>query len=147
MSNETRENDNINSNKKHAGCLVWLVVLLVAVIIPVIIGVVISNNDKNDDNETNNRPSILQADMSDISGNWTQGLLQNTYTFIPSCNINGLVLRFRIYNSDYKLQNTIDKRIGDVRKGQQYTVTITIDEYWTGSQVETSVLEGTKTIF
>ncbi len=130
---------------KKKGCITAIIVAIAIIIgivlVYILLSYIISQKENTD------TPNLLQADMSNISGNWTQGLFQNTYTFIPSCNIKGLVLRFEIYDSNYKIQNTIDKNIGDVKKGQQYTVTISIDEYWTGSQVKTTVLRGKKSLF
>ena len=89
----------------------------------------------------------IDATMSHIKGDWTQSMFSNTFTFIPSQNIKGLVLQFDIYNSNNKLINTITKTIGDVKQGQQYSVTLTADEYWSGSSVKTSVKSGTISLF
>ena len=134
---ETKQNNDINSSKKHAGCLVWIFILLVAVVVPVVVGVVVTQQNKNDNNSN-------RVTTQDIMGNWTNELLKSTYTFIPSCNIDGLVFRFEIYDGDNQKVNTIDKEIGDVKEGQQYTVTITLDQYWQGYKVKTTVLRGTK---
>ena len=134
---ETNQNNDVNSNKKRAGCLVWIFILLVAVVVPVVVSVVVTQQNKNDNNSN-------RATMQDIMGNWTEGILQDTYTFIPSCDIDGLELRFEIYDENYNKINTVNKPIGNVKEGQQYTVTITIDQYWQGYHVKTTVLRGTK---
>lgn len=144
------------NNRSNRGLKIATAISIIIIIAVVIFCIVVpaKNNTKNNGTNGNvvaddstSAPKIFQASMSDISGNWTNGLFQSTFTFIPSCNIDGLAFRFKIYDDDYKLINTVDKKIGDVRKGQQYEVKLTIDEFWAGSQVETTVLQGTKTIF
>ena len=125
------------SNSK--GCLIYAILLVVIIIVAVGVAIFAVNNSGEN--------SITKATMSDIDGNWNQSLLSNTFTFIPSKNIKGLVLQFEIYDNNYNLKNTITKSIGDVKKGQQYTVTLTVDEYWSGAQVRTSVKSGTISLF
>ena len=120
------------------GCF-KIVVIVFLVIIGIIIFTIVAVSSANGG-------KIAQATMSDIDGNWTQSLLSNTFTFIPSKNINGLVLQFDIYDGN-RLVNTITKSIGNVKKGNQYTVTLTADEYWSGSRVKTSVKSGTISLF
>lgn len=136
---ETIENKDVKTNKKNIGCLVWIIVLLVVIVIPIIVGVIINNP-----NSSGRKQNNAQATMSDITGNWTNELLKSTFTFIPSCDIDGLELGFEIYDNDNTLLNRVIKQIGNVKEGQQYTVTITLDEYKTGTQIKTSVLRGTK---
>ena len=121
--------------KKGKGCLFIACIILVA-----IVGIAIAISQSNYEIGP-------KATMSDIDGHWTESLLSNTFTFIPSKNIKGLVMQFDIYDSNNKLVNTVTKSIGDVKKGQQYTVTLTVDEYWKGAQVKTTVKSGTISLF
>lgn len=132
-------------NNEPKGCLqpTRIILTIVIIFIVIVVGYAIFDRISENNSPIN---QITQASMSDIDGNWTQSLFSNTYTFIPSKNINGLILQFEIYN-DSKLVNTIVKTIGDVKRGQQYTVTLTADEYLTGNKVKTSVKSGTISLF
>ena len=132
MAEETQKS---NSN----GCLIFAIVMLILIIGAILLGIFVYGGLGNN--------GAKNATMSDIDGNWTQSLLSNTFTFIPTKNIKGLVLQFDIYDSNYKLLNTVTKSIGNVKKGQQYTVTLTADEYWNGAQVKTTVKSGTISLF
>ena len=92
-----------------------------------------------------------KANMSDIQGYWTDNITSRTYTFIPNVNIEELEFEFVVYSSNKEPLQYIYKEIGNVKKGQQYTVTISITDLyiqtmWEGSYIRVTVNKGLRTL-
>lgn len=91
-----------------------------------------------------------KATLSDIDGNWTTETTKQTYTFIPKSNIDGLEFKFTLLDKNKQTVQTITKKVGNVIKGQQYTVTLSIYEiesissFLNISYVQTEISNGTK---
>ena len=75
-----------------------------------------------------NDNSKQKATMNDIDGYWNSTVSEQSYVFIPKYNINGLEFTFSIRDKNNKELQTIVKTVGDVKKGQQYTVSISMTE-------------------
>ena len=69
-----------------------------------------------------------KATNNDIDGNWNSTLATQSFVFIPICNIDGLIITFSIRDKNNNELQTITKNIGDVKKGQQYTVSFNLSE-------------------
>ncbi len=69
-----------------------------------------------------------KATNTDIDGDWNSTLTTQSYVFIPKHNINGLEFTFSIRDKNNKELQTIVKTVGNVKKGQQYTVSISMSE-------------------
>ncbi|MCX4286701.1 MAG: hypothetical protein OSJ68_05365, partial [Clostridia bacterium] len=69
-----------------------------------------------------------KATNNDIDGNWNSTLATQSFVFIPKCNIDGLIITFSIRDKNNNELQTITKNIGDVKKGQQYTVSFNLSE-------------------
>ena len=51
------------------------------------------------------------------------------YTVIPNVDINGLELTFKYYDTDYNLLTTKVENLRNVKKGVQYTVSVSLFEF------------------
>ena len=51
------------------------------------------------------------------------------YTVIPNVDINGLELTFKYYDTDYNLLTTKVENLRNVKKGIQYTVSVSLFEF------------------
>lgn len=78
-------------------------------------------------NAINNSPA-QKATLNDIDGNWTQTATTQSYIFIPKNNIDGLEFTFTLKDKNNQTIDTIIKKVGNVKEGQQYTVTIDLLE-------------------
>ncbi len=73
-------------------------------------------------------PSTSKVSNEDIDGHWNSTLTTQSFVFIPKSNIKGLEVTFSIRDKNNQELQTITKIIGDVKKGQQYTVSFNITE-------------------
>ncbi len=136
MDNETSTDNNKDNNpvqqKKSHGCLI---ATLIIIVIAAIIGIIIYVNREKErtDNPLNkDTPKIYEraAVISDITVTDERldfSALGETMTFNPNCDIYNLKLTFEFMKNNTSLQ-TIDKYVGDVKKNNQYTVTISLTD-------------------
>lgn len=78
-------------------------------------------------NATNNNPNN-KATNNDIDGHWDSTVTTYAYVFIPKSNIDGLEVTFSIRDTNNKELQKIVKTVGNVKKGQQYTVSFNLSE-------------------
>lgn len=76
----------------------------------------------------NNRITYRDARNSDISGDWNESLIEQNFTFIPKYDIVDLQFTFSINNKEGKVIKKVVKNIGNVNKGQQYSVKLTLSD-------------------
>ena len=68
------------------------------------------------------------ATTNDIDGYWNSNLTEHSFIFIPKQSIDGLVFTFSIRDKNNQELQKIVKEVGNVKKGQQYTVTLNLSE-------------------
>ena len=73
-------------------------------------------------------PSTSKVSNEDIDGHWNSTLTTQSFVFNTKSNIKGLEVTFSIRDKKNQELQTITKIIGDVKKGQQYTVSFNITE-------------------
>ena len=134
------EENNAQSTKKRGNFFVGLLIIVVIIGAGILIPWLISFHI----NST--------ASDFDITGDWTDYVSYRTYTFIPRANIKGLELDFTFYDKDLREVGAVHKTIGDVKKGQQYSTTISITEFdfktlWNGTYLTVEVSAGTRSLF
>lgn len=120
--------------KKSHGCLIAfiiIVVILAAILIPIIVSNVSSGtgNSSHTGNSSNHTPSITHRDArnSDITVQSSGDLTINPkFTFIPSSDISGLRLCITLADKNKNTLSSETKYIGDVQKGQQYTISASV---------------------
>ena len=105
--------NNINTKGKSYGCMVTIITMII-VVVAVILGIYFFGNKE----ATNDDVTINQGETN---------LLSYSFTFIPKSNINDLKFEISFYDEKQNKSN-ITKNVGDVKKGQQYTVTINLTE-------------------
>ena len=137
MIKETNEKNKSNVGNVFIGLL--LIILVIA--IPTGIAYLVSHEN------------IMQATMDDIDGYWNSSLTTIEYVFVPKHNIKSLRFEITICDKNKNELQTIYKTIGNVKKGQQYTVTVSIYEIdslstlWDSRYTGISIYSGTKSIF
>ncbi len=68
------------------------------------------------------------ATTNDIDGYWNSNLTEHSFIFIPKQSIDGLVFTFSIRDKNNQELQKIVKEVENVKKGQQYTVTLNLSE-------------------
>ncbi|MDE7108099.1 MAG: hypothetical protein K2O39_07240, partial [Clostridiales bacterium] len=69
------------------------------------------------------------ATNDDVTINEGQdNLLSYTFTFIPNNDIDNLEFEITFYDNNRKQLSDITKKVGNVKKGKQYSVTINLTE-------------------
>ncbi|MDE7107173.1 MAG: hypothetical protein K2O39_02500 [Clostridiales bacterium] len=126
-SNSTNENIDKHSNGK--GCLITITIMILFIIIGFAITYFITQKT----NPDNNQPNLLSrsATLNDITisgDDLDLAAFGEKLTFTPKKDISGLKLKFIFQKSDGTQLQTIEKSIGNVKEGQQYSVTISITE-------------------
>ncbi|MDE6294115.1 MAG: cytochrome c biogenesis protein ResB [Clostridiales bacterium] len=104
------EKDISEPKGKKYGCLI----ILILIVIPLIIILFTVKKDATNDDVTINQGET--------------GLLSYSFTFIPKNDIDDLQFEISFYDSNGKYISDITKTVGDVKKGQQYTVTVNLTE-------------------
>ena len=123
--------------KNSRGCLITfiiIVVILAAILIPIIVSNVSSGTGNSNysgisGNSSNHTPSITHRDArnSDITVQSSGDLTINPkFTFIPSSDISGLRLCITLADKNKNTLSSETKYIGDVQKGQQYTISASV---------------------
>ena len=115
MSEETQIQESKEDKRFRIGMIIFAILLSVIVLVACTISI-LSDSDLN------------KASTSDIDGYWNSTVSEQSYVFIPKYNINGLEFTFSIRDKNNKELQTIVKTVGDVKKGQQYTVSISMTE-------------------
>lgn len=153
MENSSNNNQTDKRSGKGAGCLIRITVIMLFIIIGFAITYFItqkndSNNssqynysDRDTDRDTgtgtdtgsNSKPSLLSrsATLNDITISGDDLDLSSfgeKLTFTPKKDISGLKLKFVFQKSNGTQLQTIEKSIGNVKEGRQYSVTISITE-------------------
>lgn len=151
MENNSNNNQTDKRSGKGAGCLIRITVIMLFIIIGFAITYFItqkndSNNssqynysDRDTDRDTgtgtgsNSKPSLLSrnATLNDITISGDDLDLSSfgeKLTFTPKKDISGLKLKFVFQKSNGTRLQTIEKSIGNVKEGRQYSVTISITE-------------------
>lgn len=128
------------AEEKSRGCL-GTFLAIIGVLAIIVVGIVVfvqcnsngnnsgtsSNGSGNSGGGSSSLPQITYRDANngDISGDWDSSLFDQKFVFIPKYNISNLEFTFLIKNKNDQVIKTITKTIGNVTKGQQYTVTLT----------------------
>jgi len=115
MAEETQIQESKEDKRFRIGMIIFAILLSVIVLVACTISI-LSDSDLN------------KASISDIDGYWNSTVSEQSYVFIPKYNINGLEFTFSIRDKNNKELQTIVKTVGDVKKGQQYTVSISMTE-------------------
>mgnify|MGYP001080318738 FL=1 len=111
------ENKKIEESTAPKGNIV-IGILITIIVIAIFGGIALYPTDPYNQEATNN----------DIDGDWNSTLTTHSYVFIPKSNIDGLEFTFSIRDKDGNELQQIVKRVGDVKKGQQYTVSFSATE-------------------
>ena len=117
------------AEEKRKGCLVTFFAII-GVLALIIIGIIVfvQCNGGNVIDPGTGKITYRNATLSDIDGDWNNGLLDQSYVFIPKHDITNLEFTFSINNNENEVIKTIRKTVGDVKKGQQYTVTLSVSD-------------------
>lgn len=129
--------DNLNNKEtgKYSngkGCLITIIAFILFVIIGFAIAYIITQKT-NSDSDNNSQPSLLsrKATLNDITVSGDDLDLSSfgeKLTFTPKKDIDGLKLKFIFQKSNGTQLQTIEKSVGNVKEGRQYSVTISITE-------------------
>lgn len=139
----TEEKQNQESSSK--GCFIMAMVMIGLVIAVIVITILVYSNIGSG--------GIKRATMSDIDGHWNSTITTCEYVFIPKHNINDLTFAITICDDNRQELQTIYKTVGNVRKGQQYSVSFSVLEFqsfstvWNASYTKISVSRGDITVF
>ncbi len=115
MAEETQIQESKEDKRFRIGMIIFAILLSVIVLVACTISI-LSDSDLN------------KASISDIDGYWNSTVSEQSYVFIPKHSIDGLEFTFSIRDKNNKELQTIVKTVGDVKKGQQYTVSISMTE-------------------
>lgn len=131
------------------GCFVWgcLPLLILGVIISIVLFIAWSNGYIDSSNNTTDRGNIAQiikrnatnADV-EISDSIDLASLSVSLTIHPNCDIDNLEITLKHYDSNSNLLKTQVQQIGNVVKGNDVTVKISITDF---SLVEAFKIEKT----
>ena len=123
-------NDNDKNTHSAKGCLISIITIAVVVVFVILMIYFFGRKD---------------ASLNDITINEKeQGITSYSITFIPKTDIEDLIIHFDICDKNKKLIKTINKNIGTVKKGNQYTTEINIFELslqqaWNGEYVSITI--------
>lgn len=160
-----------NNKKKSHGFLTFIIVILI--LGGVIFGAIKFISCINSDNGSspshtlgstsgansgsgNSTPQLFSrsANNGDISVQYSENIttLSDEFKIKPNVDIKNLSLTFTFYDSNLKSIKSISKNVGNVSKGLEFTVTISITEFsfteiFKISKVSTSVTGGTVSYF
>ena len=128
MEENTSQNKTNKSTGK--GCLITIIIIILGIAIAVGITYFIQ---KNDNNNGEGGPGLLSrsATLNDLTVSGDDLDLSSfgeKLTFTPKKDIDGLKLKFVFQKSNGTTLQTIEKSVGNVKEGQQYSVTISIAE-------------------
>lgn len=121
---------------------VILFLIIAALVIATMIGIgyLINNAINNSDN----KPSSRQATNKDIYVTFPQfGLLSNEFKIKPNENIDNLELKFIFLGNEYNELETQTKNVGNVTKGNEFTVIINLNNFniFTVSEIKYAKVE------
>ena len=134
MNNNTNTPDNNIPKKKNHSCLITIgVVILFALIFFGIIFLLnyTQDNDNNNGASGTHRPLSRNATLNDITvtgDDLDLASFGEKLTFTPKKDIDGLKLKFIFQKSNGTQLQTIEKSLGNVKEGQQYSITISLFE-------------------
>lgn len=140
MAEENKEESTAPTGNVGKGITIIAVIIVTGILLFLLISA-INNNSNN------------KATLADIDGDWNQTTTTQSYVFIPKSNIDGLEFTFTLKDKNNRTVDTITKTVGNVKKGQQYTVTINLLEvddlssFLSISTTSISVSKGTKKLF
>lgn len=122
--------------------------LLIVFLIIIVVGFVLALGIKWFINHNGPR----KASLNDIDGYWTDNITSQTFTFIPRAKINELEFLFTVYDKNGDVIQKINKSIGNVKEGIQYTVTISMtdlyfESLWEGCRIHVEIYNGTIPMF
>ena len=128
--NNTEENE-ISNKSTGKGCLITVIVIVLILVAAFAITYYIMDKERN--NGDTDTPSLLsrKATLNDITVSGDEMDLSSfgeKLTFTPNKDIDGLKLKFVFQKSNGTQLQTIEKSVGNVKEGQQYSVTISITE-------------------
>ena len=127
---------NTQSNKKSPLISFLLVVMAIVIALSVAYVLMVKTNAE----------ILPDASVNDINGSWTEELTSKTFSFVPKTNIRNFKIRFIFLDNHDKMVGITQKDFEIVKKGNQYTIKITMDEYIGSTKVEIVVF-GKKTLF
>lgn len=132
-----QENNSGNHKKGHPLLLTFFILLIVGLALYFIISCHLNNSQGGNLNGTggsssSNVPQLTSrsARNSDISIDVVDDFsLSNKYTLIANVDIKNLELKFTYYDKNRKILTTVNKSVGNVVKGGQYTVAVSLSEF------------------
>lgn len=130
LTKEKKENSPQKNNTTKIGCLIVVSILLIAGIITVTV-LARSTQKENTTNESETKFMTRKASISDITINEDKldlASLGEKLTFTPKKDIEDLKLKFVFQKASGANLQTIEKTFGNVKEGQQYSVTISLVE-------------------
>lgn len=130
MENNLNKDEPNKSTGK--GCLITIGVIILGIIITIALTYFVQKNvNNNNDDESAPRLLSRNATLNDltVSGDdLDMSSFGEKLTFTPKKDIDGLKLKFIFQKSNGTQLQTIEKSVGNVKEGQQYSVTISIAE-------------------
>lgn len=111
---KVEEKDISEPKGKSYGCMVTILTMITVLVVVVLCVYFFGTKDATNDDVTINQGET--------------GLLSYSFTFIPKKDIDDLQFKISFYDSNGKYISDITKTVGDVKKGQQYTVTVNLTE-------------------
>lgn len=128
MDIKSNDDDKITHSTK--GCLISFITIAVVIVFGILMIYFFGRKD---------------ASLEDITINEkNSGLTNYSITFIPKTDIEDLIINFDIYDKNKKFLKTINKNIGTVKKGNQYTSEIhiydlSIQQIWNSNYISISI--------
>lgn len=125
---------------------------IILIITLIIIGILLTGkliNDRIINNNTETSLTTRAATINDISMDLNNDFsLSINYKITPKKDITNLEITFKYLNSNKKVLTTKIKQIGNVKKGTQYTVNVSLSEFslteiFNINYVEAEVTRGT----
>lgn len=133
--------------QKHSAWKGFLAFCLIGIFIT--IGIICFNNCSGKDGN----PLTRDATINDLNIDTSEEIsLSMNYKMIPKADINNLELTFKYYNGNNTLVTTIVKDVGNVKEGNQYTISISFGNFsltnlLTIESVKVQVTEGSISYF
>ena len=135
-TNQENNQGNNQGNKKRGRTI--LIVLLIFFAIGLSLYLIVrcslraSMGNDGSGSSSSNIPQLItrSAKNSDISIDVVEDIsLSNNYMLIANVDIKGLELKFTYLDKNKKIITTVEKTVGNVVKGGQYTVSVSLSEF------------------
>ena len=133
------EDNNLSPKKKGHPFLMFILIVLAAIgVFAIVFACTNNSNSVGSSGESSSgsggskTPQLFTRDArnSDITIDLKNDFsLSMNYTFVANVDIKGLELTFTFTDSNHKTLTTVKKSIGNVVKGNQYEVTVSLTEF------------------